>query len=266
MSPRCGRSSALNGIAIGGLAYLAAYGARTPLLALRALTRQRNLALILVPAAGIGALALALQGRVDGRIAAGAIALAIVPAPLVAPEIVGRMRGRADLAGALALGTVIVSLLVIGSRGALAAGALFAGTEAFAISAMVANGLPVIRDLVLMPLRLIGWIAVALVLVTAVIPASSLLFEGPPIGTEPPLIVTSAIVAFALFATGVLASVVVTRTLGGDPRAVLGGAGLRDPALGVALATIASGPDSTGVPLLYAVFCLGLAAFALRRR
>jgi hypothetical protein len=214
----------------------------------------------------MGAVALALQGRVDGRLAAGAIALAIVPAPLLAPEIVGRMRGRADLAGALVLGTIVLSLLVIGSRGALAAGALFAGTEAFAISAMVANGLPTLRDLVLMPLRVIGWIAVLLVLVTAAIPASSSLLEAPPIGTDPPLILTSATIAFALFATGALASVAVARVLGGDLRAVLGGAGLRDPVLGVALATIASGPDSTGVPLLYAVFCLGLAALALARR
>lgn len=214
----------------------------------------------------MGTLALALQGRVDGRLAAGAIALAIVPAPLVAPEIVGRLRGRADLAGALALGTVILSVLVIGSRGQLAAGALFAGTEAFAISAMVANGLPTIRDLVLMPLRIIGWITVVLLLVTATIPAMPLLLAGPPVGTEPPLVLMSALVAFALFATGVASSAAVTRVFGGDLRAVLGGAGLRDPALGVALATIASGPDSTGVPLLYAVFCLGLAAFALRRR
>ena len=214
----------------------------------------------------MGALALGLQGRVDGRLAAGAIALAIVPAPLFAPEIVGRMRGRADLAGALVLGTILLSLLVIGSRGALAAGALFAGTEAFAISAMVANGLPTIRDLVLVPLRIIGWIAVVLVLVTAAIPAMSMLFEGPPIGSAPPPFVTSAIVAFALFATGVGSSLAVTRVFGGDVRAVLGGAGLRDPVLGIALATITTGPDSTGVPLLYAVFCLGLAAFALRRR
>lgn len=177
----------------------------------------------------------------------------------------GRLRGRADLAGALALGTVILSVLVIGSRGQLAAGALFAGTEAFAISAMVANGLPTIRDLVLMPLRIIGWITVVLLLVTATIPAMPLLLAGPPVGTEP-LVLMSALVAFALFATGVASSAAVTRVFGGDLRAVLGGAGLRDPALGVALATIASGPDSTGVPLLYAVFCLGLAAFALRRR
>ena len=264
-SPRCGRSSALNGIAIGALAYLVAYGARTPLLALRALTRQRNLALILIPAIAMGALALALQGRVSGSVAAGAIAIAIVPAPLVAPELVGRMRGRADLAGALTLGTIILSLLVVGSRGPLAAGALFAGTEAFAISAMVANGLPTVRDFLLAPLRVIGWLAVVLVLATAVLAMPPLL-DPSPNGTESPLIVMSAVVAAALFLVGVIASVATARLVGTDVRAAVGGAGLRDPALGVALATITGGPDSTGVPLLYAVFCLGLAALTLRRR
>jgi hypothetical protein len=213
----------------------------------------------------MGALALALQGRVHGSIAAGAIALVIVPAPLVAPELVGRMRGRADLAGALSLGTVILSLLVVGSRGPLAAGALFTATEAFAISAMVANGLPTIRDFLLMPLRLIGWLAVALIFVTAILAIPPLL-DAPPIGTDPPLILMSALVAFALFVVGVTTSIATARFVGGDVRAAVGGAGLRDPALGVALATITASPDSTGVPLLYAVFCLGLAAFALRRR
>jgi hypothetical protein len=148
----------------------------------------------------------------------------------------------------------------------LAAGALFTATEAFAISAMVANGLPTIRDRVLVPLRVAGWVAVVLVLGTALIQATSPLFEGPPIGTEPQLIVMSAIVASGMLVVGAASSVAVTRVLGGDIRAVLAGAGLRDGALGVALAAIVAGPDSTGVPLLYAVFCLGLAAFALRRR
>src|SRR5882672_8917201 len=106
--PRSRRSSALSGIAIGGIAYLIAYGARTPLLALRGLTRVRNLALVIGPAVAMRALALALQDRVHASVSAGAIAVALVPAPLVAPEIVGRLRGgRMDQAGALVLGTAI---------------------------------------------------------------------------------------------------------------------------------------------------------------
>src|SRR5207253_3907059 len=103
--PRSRSASALS--ALAALGYLAAYGARMPLLAFRGLLRVRNIALVLVPAVVIGAIGLALQGRVDERIAAGALAVAIVPAPLVGPGIVGRMRGRADLTGALGLGTTL---------------------------------------------------------------------------------------------------------------------------------------------------------------
>jgi hypothetical protein len=226
----------------------------------------RNLALVIVPAVALGALALGLQGRVDARTAAGALALAIVPAPFIAPELVGRMRGRADLAGALVLGTVLVSLLVVGSRGALAAGALFTATEAFAITAMLANGLPTIRDRLLPLLRVAGWLGFLLVFVTTLIVALPPLFDPPPIGTEPPLVLSSALVAFAMLAAGVASSALVALAFGRDVRSAIGGAGLRDPALGVALASVTAGADSTGVPLVYAVFCLVLAAFAFRPR
>ena len=246
--------------------YLAAHGARTPLLALRALLRRRNLALIIVPAVAMGALALVLQGRVDERIAAGAIALAIVPAPFVAPEIIGRMRGRADLAGALVLGTVMISVLVLGSRGALAAGALFAATEAFAVPAMFANALPTVRDRVLVPLRVLGWIGLAVILASALAVALPLLFDRTAGGTEPLPILTSFLVAAAMLVAGTVSTAVAARIVGGNITAAIGGAGLRDPALAVVLATIVGGPESAGVPLVYAVFCLVLAAAALLRR
>lgn len=214
----------------------------------------------------MGALALALQDRVDGRVAAGAIALTLVPAPLAAPDLVGRLRGgRMDQAGALVLGTAIASLLVIGSRGALASGALFGATEAFAISSMIANSLPTIRDRLLPVLRVVGWAGAALVVFTAVVLAPPL-FDPPPIGTDPPLVLATAVVALALLVAGVGTSAAVARVTGRDVRAAIGGAGLRDPFLAIALATVTASPDSTGVPLLYGVFCLGLAALAFRVR
>jgi hypothetical protein len=232
---------------------------------LRGLARVRNLALLVVPAVLMGAVALLVQDRVDGRVAVGAIAVALMPAPLVAPELVGRMRGRADLAGALVLGTVLLSLLVVGSRGSVAAGALFTATEAYALPAMIANALPIVRDALLVPLRIVGWLAVPtiFILAAAVVPP---LFESPPIGTEPPLALASALVALALFAVGVASSVAVARVFDRDAVAAIGGAGLRDPALAIVFVTITAGPDSTGVPLLYALFCLGLATLTLRGR
>lgn len=222
-----------------------------PLLAFRGLLRTRNLALIVLPATLLGAVALALQDRVDGPTAAGALAVALVPAPLVGPEIVGRLRGRADLAGALVLGTVIASLLVVGNRGALAAGALFTATEAYAIAAMLAGALPTVRDAVLVPLRVIGLVALGLVFVSAVL-------------VVPPFSVEMVLVAALLFVAGGACAGLVARAMDRDLRAAVAGAGLRDPALAVCLATITAGPDATGVPLLYAVFCLVLGAVALR--
>jgi hypothetical protein len=206
-----------------------------------------------VPALVIGGIAVALEGRVDPAISAGALALALVPAPLAAGGIVSRMRGRADLAGALGLGTVIVSLLSVGSRGALAAGGLFAATEAYAIAAMLASALPPVRDALLGPLRLVGWAAFAAVLVLA-------LPEVPPIDGW------TVLVAAALFVSGILAAAAVAIATRRDVVAAVAGAGLRDPALAIALAAVALPPGSTGVPLVYAVFCLGLAALALLRR
>jgi hypothetical protein len=254
------------GLAIAAIVYLATYGARTPLLALRALLRRRNLALILVPAAAIGAVALLLQGRVDERVAVGAIALAVVPAPFIAPELIGRMRGRADTAGALLLGTLMVSVLVIGSRGALAAGALFTATEAFAVPAMFANALPTMRDRALVPIRVLGWIALVAIFAGALATALPPLFDRTGGGTEPLPILPSLLVAAAMFVAGTASTAVTARVVGGNITAAIGGAGLRDPALAVVLATVIGGPGSTGVPLLYAVFCLVLAAFAFRPR
>lgn len=230
-----------------------AYGARTPLLALRGLLRVANLAVVIVPAVALGAVALAVDGRVDAGTAVGAVALAMVPAPFVGPEIVGRVRGRSDQAGAFVLGTILLSLLIIGSRGALAAGGLFTATEAFAIAAMIANGLPTIRDALLVPLRLIGWCAPLVILGTAVVLA-------PPIDAQ------TVLVAAALFVAGAGASAFVALRMGRDVPAAVGGAGLRDPALGVALALLTGGSSATGVALVYGVFCLVLGAISLRPR
>jgi hypothetical protein len=216
--------------------------------------RVRNLALVIVPAVAMGALALFLDGRVDARVAAGAIALALVPAPFLGPELVGRMRdGRMDQAGALLLGTAIAAVLVIGSRGSLASAALFGATEAFALTAMFAGALPTIRDRALLPLRLLGWIAFAATLISAAV-------------ALPPIDATTIAVSFALFVVGAGSAALVARAFDRDVPAAVAGAGLRDPALGVALAAIAAGPDAMGVGLVYAVFCLGLAALALRLR
>lgn len=241
-------------LALAALVYLAAYGARMPILALRGLLRVRNLVLIAAPALALGALGLALQDRVGASVAAGALAVAVVPAPLVGPGIVARLRGRMDLAGALGLGTIVVSLLVVGSRGALAAGALFIAFEVYAIAAMIAGAIPPLRDLLLVPLRLGGWAALAIALASGV-------FE-----TAPTFDLAVVTVALGLLVAGAAAAWAAAALTGREPLAAIAGAGLRDPVLAVALAAVTGGPAATGVPLSYAVFCLGLAAAARAAR
>ena len=222
--------------------------------------RLRNLTLVLVPAVAIGLSSLLIAPLAGGPIGDGAIALALVPAPLAASEVVTRLRGRMDLAGALVLGTIVLSLLATGSRGALAAGALFAAVEAFAIVAMVANALPTLRDAVLAPLRFGGWAAAAAVVVLALVNAPSI--GDSTAGAAAALVGAAA----ALFVAGTLTAAIVALLLRRDVIAAVAGAGLRDPVLAVAFAAATTGPESSAVPLVYGVFCLGLAAVALRRR
>ena len=238
--------------ALAALAYLASYGARTPLLALRGLLRLRNIVLVVAPAVAIGFSAAAVSAFLGGDAGEGAIALALVPAPLVASEVVTRLRGRMDLAGVLALGTAILSLLLIGGRGAIAAGGLFAATEAYAIAAMIANALPSVRDAFLVPLRAIGWIAVAVVIANAVV-------AGPVIDGS------TLLAAAAVFASGTMSAALVALLLRREITAAVAGAGLRDPVLGMTFATLLA-PQASGVALVYGVFCLVLAAVALRAR
>ena len=58
-----------------------------------------------------------LAGSLEPKTYAAAVVVALAPAPLAASELVARMRGRMDLAGALVLGTLALSLLFVGGRG-----------------------------------------------------------------------------------------------------------------------------------------------------
>jgi hypothetical protein len=204
-----------------------------------------------VPFAALSGIAFAI-GAIDRDLGASAMGLALVPAPLVAPGVVSRLPGgRMDLAGALVVGTVLLSLLFIGGQGSLAAGGLFTATEAFALAAMFAGAVPTLRDRLLTPLRIIGWGSFVLILANAAL-------AGPRIDAG------TFVVAGAMLLGGAAAAAVVAFATSRDARTAVAGAGLRDPALAVALATITAGPGSTGVALVYGVFCLVLAGIALR--
>ena len=207
---------------------------------------------MLAPAVTLGVAARLIEMYLPGA-SDGAFAVALVPAPLMASEVVTRLRGRMDLAGALALGTIVFSLLVIGARSAIAAGGLFAATEAFAIAAMVSNAIPMLRDAILLPLRIAGWTAVLVVVALTLVAVP--LIDG-----------TTFAAAVVLFVAGAGTAIVTAMLLQRDVVASVAGAGLRDPVLAIAFATFTAGPQSTGVALVYGVFCLVLTALALRSR
>ena len=182
------------------------------------------------------------------------VALVLAPGALLAPSIVNAAGGRrADMAGALVLGTIILSFVLVATRPGATALALTAA-QAFAVASLVAGALPTVRDRILVPLRWAGHAAGLAVLLLA---AAS----GPRLDAVS-LAVALAAVAVLLVVAGATALV-----LRRDVFSALAATGTRDPIVATALGWSTGGADATGVPLASAVI-LGIAATALliRRR
>ena len=234
--------------------YLAAHGARAPFLALLGLRRLRNLVLVVAPYAVTVPLALAWSERLDPATSAGLLGLVLAPGAMLAPAVVNAAGGRrADMAGALLLGTVVVSFVLVATRPDAITLALTAA-QAFAVASVVAGALPTVRDRLLVPLRWAGHAAGLAVIVLAAASAPR---------------VDAGTVAVALAAVAVLLGVagVAALVLGRDVFSALAATGTRDPIVATALAWSTGGADATGVPLASAVI-LGIASAALviRRR
>ena len=224
------------------------------MLALLGLKRLRNLVLVVAPYAVSVPLALAVADRLEPATAAGLIAVALAPGALLAPALVRAAAwGRADMAGALVLGTVILSFALVATRPGASNVALTAA-QAFAVASLVAGAMPTVRDRILTPLRWAGYLAALVVIALAVV-------------SGPRLDVVSAVVAFAAFAVTVGVAGAVAIVLGRDLRSALAAVGTRDPIIAIALAWSVGGSDATAVPLVGAAI-LGIASAALliRRR
>jgi len=199
-------------------------------------------------------LAFAVSERLDSATSAGLVALVLAPGALLAPSVVNAAGGRrADMAGALVLGTIILSFVLVATRPGATALALTAA-QAFAVASLVAGALPTVRDRILVPLRWAGHAAGLAVLLLA---AAS----GPRLDAVS-LAVALAAVAVLLVVAGATALV-----LRRDVFSALAATGTRDPIVATALGWSTGGADATGVPLASAVI-LGIAATALliRRR
>jgi hypothetical protein len=210
--------------------------------------------LVVAPYAVTVPFAFAVSERLDIATSAGLIALVLAPGALLAPSVVNATGGRrADMAGALLLGTVIVSFVLVATRAGTTTLALTAA-QAFAIASLVAGALPTVRDRLLVPLRWAGHAAGVAVMLLA-------LTSGAPVDAAT-LAVALAAVALLLTVAGT-AALVLRR----DVFSALAATGTRDPIVATALAWSTGGAEATGVPLASAVI-LGIAAAALviRRR
>jgi len=199
-------------------------------------------------------LAFAVSGRLDSATSAGLVALMLAPGALLAPSFVNAAGGRrADMAGALLLGTAVLSFVLVATR-PTGIGLALTAAQAFAVASLVAGALPTVRDRILVPLRWAGHAAGLAVLLLA---AAS----GPRLEAAT-LAVALAAVTVVLVVAGATALV-----LRRDVFSALAATGTRDPIVATALGWSTGGADATGVPLASAVI-LGIAATALliRRR
>ncbi|MGH2492031.1 MAG: hypothetical protein ACRDF9_11020, partial [Candidatus Limnocylindria bacterium] len=124
--------------------------------------------LVVAPYAVTVPLAFVLSERLDSSAAAGLIALALAPGALFAPALVSAAGGRrSDMAGALLLGTLVLSVVLVATRpGTATVG--FAAAQAFLIGSFVAGAMPTVRDRIAAPLRWAGHLAGFVVIAIAV--------------------------------------------------------------------------------------------------
>jgi hypothetical protein len=214
----------------------------------------RNLVLVVVPYAVTVLLAFVVADRLDAATAAGLVALVLAPGALLAPALVSAAGGRrSDMAGALLLGTLILSFVLVIARPGASSLALTAA-QALVVASLVAGAMPTVRDRILVPLRWAGFAAALAVVALAIA-------GGARVDTST-IVVALVAVAVTLVAAGATALV-----LRRDVLSAVAAAGTRDPIVAIALAWSTGGAEATGVPLVSAAI-LGILAgtLILRRR
>ena len=210
--------------------------------------------LVIAPYAVTVPLALVVSDRLDSSAAAGIVALVLAPGALFAPAIVSAAGGRrSDTAGALLLGTVVLSVVLVAIRPATSAAGL-AAAQALLIGWLVAGAMPTVRDRVAVPLRWVGHLAALVVVAFAVT-------------SRPAIDASTVIVALGALTLTLFVAGVVAVALRRDGLSAAAAAGTRDPIVAIALAWATGGSAATAVPLASAAI-LGIVAAAVivRRR
>jgi len=208
--------------------------------------------LVIAPYAVSVPVVLMVAERLEAATAAGLVALALAPGSFLAPGLVSAAGGRrADMAGALLLGTVIISFVLVVTRPAASTLALTAA-QAFVVASLAASALPQVRDRILAPLRWAGYLAGLVVILLAIA-------GGPPIDA------VTVIVALAATLVTLVVAGAIAITLRRDVFSAVAAAGTRDPIVAVALAWATGGSGATAVPIVSAAI-LGIVAAALMLR
>lgn len=210
--------------------------------------------LVVAPYAVSVPLAFAVAPGLDAATGAGLVALALAPGALLASAVVSAAGGRrADMAGALLLGTVVVSFVLVVTRPEASPLALTAA-QTFAVASLLAGAVPTVRDRLLATLRWAGYLGGAGVI--GLVIASAPRIDG---GT---IVVALAAVVLTLGVAGAVALM-----LRRDLSSALAAVGTRDPIVAVALAWSTAGSDAAAVPIVSAAI-LGIVSGALiiRRR
>ncbi len=192
--------------------------------------------------------------RLEAANAAGLVALALAPGALLASAVVSAAGGRrSDMAGALLLGTLIASFVLLVSRPDASTLAL-TGAQAFVLASLAAGAMPQFRDRALVALRWAGYVAGFAVVALAVAGGSK-------------IDATTVIAALAAVAVTLAVAAAAALALRRDVLSAVAAAGTRDPIVAIAVAWATGGPAATGVPVVSAAI-LGIVAGALiiRRR
>ncbi len=227
-----------------------AVGLRTPLLALLALRRAKNLALVVLPYLAGLLIVTVLGPTLSDADRIGLAAVANAPALLAAPSLAGAVGGRMDRAGALLVGTIGMWWILSLVRGGF--GPAQNAMLAFIVGAGITSAVPMLPEIVRTVVRRVGDAAFIALVAIAVTGAAT--FDA-----------TNGLAAIALFVAVVGAAVIAARIGGVDLASAIAGAGSRDPAVATALAVAAGG--STAIPLWSGILLLALSAIlALRNR
>lgn len=213
--------------------YFFTIGTRTPLLALLALRRPRNLAAVLLPYTGLCLVAVTVGDPVVAI-------LALSPAPLIAPAL-GRFVGaREETVGALLTGTIVLSFpLLLAAIPGLAAPVNVA-LLAFVIGAALAGAVPIFRDAILPIVDGARYVALAIILCGAGV-AALLFIDSRAVGT-----------AALVLCVGAVTAAIGAVLFGGNGFAAAIGGGTRDPAVAAGLAIAYGLAGGAAVPLAYA--------------